>query len=269
MANINYLLKTFFSILYLSSSSIEGLKIHNSVNYLTTNLASYFGTNLRIVKKFGSYTRGTILPRAYDKYSDIDLMVVFNREDHKNVTLGSLRQHLIKFAKARYSSSISFRDQPVVVMELGHIRYDLVPTIITSYGNTWATTYIPQDDNYWQSTDPDGFNGILTAANVRYGSLVKPIIRLMKAWNAKVDYPLRSFVLEQEIAAMNFSGDNYESGFFYAIDQLRQYGYSQNVQNKIMALKKNAERVKNALAAGRDITARDWLTHILPIEKSW
>lgn len=269
MASINYLLKTFSSALYLSQASAEGLKIHNSVNYLTTNLSNYFGTDIRVVKKFGSYTRGTILPRYYDEYSDIDLMVVFNREDYQNVTPGSLRRRLINFANARYATSLSYRDQPVVVLELQHIRYDLVPTIITGYGYSWASTYISQDDSYWQLTYPDEFNNSLTQANVQYDSIVKPIIRLLKAWNAKVNYPLKSFALEQEVAAMNFSGDNYERGFFYAIDQLRQYGYSQNVQNKIDALKKNAERVKNALATDREITARDWLTHILPIEKNW
>lgn len=269
MASMNTLLRDISSALYINPAGTEGTKILKSVDHLTSNLNVHFGNNIRIVKKFGSFTRGTILPRNTDPESDIDLLIVFNLEDTKNVSPGSLRRHLIKFAQARYPSSISYRDQPAVVLELQHIRYDLVPAVISSYGYSWSTTYIPKDDYSWQVTNPDDFNRILTEANVRYDNIVKPIVRLLKAWNAKKDFPLQPFALEQEVAKMNFHGDNYEKGFFYAIEQLNQYGYSQNVQNKIEGLKKNADRVREALAKGNSITAKDWLTHILPIEKDW
>lgn len=190
-------------------------------------------------------------------------MVVFNYSQIWEANPRSLRERLLNFARANYPRSTFYRSRPVVVIELDHIQYDLVPAIITGYG----TTYIPLDDSSWQVTDPIGFNQTLTDANVQYNSVVKPIIRLLKTWNSRVGFPIQPYALEQEIAKMNFAGDNVEKGFFWAIDHLSEYGmgYSLYDQQRLRSLKTNAEKVKNAMAAGNNATAQLWLGHILPL----
>ncbi|RYC72049.1 SMODS domain-containing nucleotidyltransferase [Spirosoma sordidisoli] len=265
--SINAKLAAFASSLYVGVNDAEGEKIRTSVNNLSTRLIASFKGDIRNVEKFGSYTRGTILPRIYDPYSDVDLMIVWNRDD-LNVTPRTLRNYLITFSETYYSRSISYRDSPVVVLELQHINYDLVPVIkVSSFYS--QNTYIPLNDSQWQTTDPLGFNATLSSSNVKYGYIVKPIIRLMKAWNAKVGFPISPYKLEQEVASMSFLGDNVQSGFIYAAQKLLIYGkgYSQNTINKIQALQSNIERVDEALQTDRPLTAVGWLAHILPINK--
>lgn len=114
------------------------------------------------------------------------------------------------------------------------------------------------------STDSSGFNTVLTAANSKYNNLVKPIIRLMKAWNAKAGYPYQSFKLEQEIAGMCFTGDNYETGFFYAIKQLPTWYLTQTDVNKVAVLRNNVVWIKKYLEEDNTVKAKEWLHKILP-----
>lgn len=55
--------------------------ISRSISTLYSRLKDYFGGDIIDVIKFGSYTRGTILPRSYDEKSDVDVMIVF-KNDH-------------------------------------------------------------------------------------------------------------------------------------------------------------------------------------------
>ena len=62
-------------------SSTEKESISKSIYTLQTRLAVYFGADLKDHFRFGSSTRGTILPRSMDEHSDIDYMVVFKDGD--------------------------------------------------------------------------------------------------------------------------------------------------------------------------------------------
>ena len=55
----------------------EKEKIQKSVNAIKSRLSSYFESDLSDALLFGSYTRGTILPRSADSQSDIDIMAVW------------------------------------------------------------------------------------------------------------------------------------------------------------------------------------------------
>jgi predicted nucleotidyltransferase len=267
MISINNQLTNLASTYYLSPGSSEGSGIQISVNHLTAKINTHFGSSIKTITRFGSSIRGTILPRKYDKESDVDIMIVFNYSQTWEATPRSLRERLLNFAKKYYPYSTFYRSRPVVVLELDHIQYDLVPAIVTNYGYSFSTTYIPDNDTSWQITDPTGFNQTLTDANVRYGSVVKPIIRLLKTWNSKAGFPIQPYALEQEVARMSFAGDNVEKGFFWAIAQLSDYStsYSLYDQQRIRSLKSHAERVKNALADNNAYSAQLWLGHILPL----
>ncbi|KAF0176901.1 MAG: nucleotidyltransferase family protein [Nitrospirae bacterium] len=63
-------------------SDAEKASIATSISTLESRLDSYFtnrGDGLTAKFKFGSSTRGTILPRSIDAHSDIDFMVVFEK----------------------------------------------------------------------------------------------------------------------------------------------------------------------------------------------
>lgn len=265
MASIEKDLKTLANDYYISKDSTEKTKIENSLRNIKTKLKQDFGDDIISIVEFGSYVRKTNLPRAFDEKSDIDLMIVFN---HKRLKWNpsTYRKHLLAFTDKYFSNSISYKSAPTVVLELNHIKYDLVPAFQRDEGffTTSMVMYIPETDTDWMETDPHGFSVDLDQVNKDYDYNVKRIIRLLKAWNAKVGYPAESYELEKEIADMDFSEDNLEDGFFYAIDKLSKRGYSTSATRKIEALKSNAEKILDALHDEDVKLAKRWLSHILP-----
>lgn len=268
MVSINAKLLQLANQYYISHGSAEQKKIDASVDNLKRQLRLHFAGNVSNIVEFGSYKRDTILPRQFDNLSDVDLMIFFNHASLQ-VNPGTYRNYLVRFSEERYSRSSVYKSSPTVVLELEHIKYDLVPAYEeTKVWTTVKTIYIPKNDSAWMATDPHGFNSELTRVNTQYGSNIKKVIRLLKAWNAKVGYPIESFGLEKEIAGMTFWFCNsLEEYFFKTIENLSVYRdgnfFTQN--QKVSALKDNANRVKAALQADNIYSANLWLAHILPI----
>jgi predicted nucleotidyltransferase len=263
MLSINNYLQKTANKLFISYSSIEKEKVNRSIKAIKYRLKDYFGNQVKDIIIFGSYTRGTILPRKYDANSDIDIMVIFNTINYHTKKPETYRNNLKEFADNRYKTSISSKDLPSVVLELQNIKFDLVPAIVES---SWLseTIYIPKSGNNWQETDPNGFNSELTDANQKYNNIVKPIIRLLKYWNTKNGSPYESFELEQIIGDMNFKRDNLESGFFYAIDNLPTWGRSSYLKGKVEVLINHKDWLIEYLKREDSTKARNRLHKILP-----
>lgn len=245
MASINYRLQNIASDLFIKYGSTERKYIVDKIDIITTNLKSYFGRDLKEILVFGSFKRDTILPRNFDEHSDIDILVVFNNAE-REYTPETYRTRLKKFAEYKYSRSTVIKDHPSVVLEMNKIKFDLVPCRLVEvfFSNTYQ---IPNKSGSWMDTDPTGFNKKLTEANTRYGNLVKPMVRLFKRWNAWNNHPFSTFELEGIIADVNFSGDNYETGFLYAITQISTFGLGAGAAQKVETLKSNGKWIKEYL----------------------
>lgn len=193
--SVNSYLTTRASNAILSTN--EQASINTSISTLQTRLNTYFGTDLSSHFRFGSSTRGTILPRKMDAHSDIDYMIVFSDSGYTPQTyLNRLR----KFVDAYYASSDIKQSSPTIVLELNHIKFDLVPAL----ANAWGGYQIPNGSDAWQTTNPNDFNSSLTAKNTSNHSLIKPTIRLMKFWNAESGYVFDSFGLEKWIVDQSY-----------------------------------------------------------------
>lgn len=194
----------------------EKESIRRSVATLQNRLNQYFGTDIIQQLIFGSYSRVTILPRSMDTNSDVDYMVVFTDSSSRPQTyLNRLR----RFVEQYYARSEITQSNPTIVLSLNHIKFELVPAI-----NHWLSgLQIPAkasayDD--WMDTDPTGFNRELSNANQANGNQIKPLVRVMKYWNARSGYPFESYALEQDIVRHSF-------GFFGLLggQQLKDYFY--------------------------------------------
>lgn len=196
-------------------SNVEKASIIVSVANLEKKLDDYFGANISSRFKFGSYTRETILPRKIDANSDVDYMVVFKDGTAKPQTyLDRLR----KFVETKYGKSEIYQSNPTIVLELSHIRFELVPAIVIYDGyNIPAPASDWQD---WMATYPNAFNTSLTEANKRQNFNLKPLIRLAKYWNANSGYVYGSYLLEQYIvqnAYLHTTLKDYVYWFFESI----------------------------------------------------
>ena len=201
-------------------SIIKGLEksnIKRSVAIVHKRLKLSFRGELSNISIFGSYTRGTLLPRKIDTRSDVDIMVVFSDNTYNPQTY---LQRLKRFAEANYKKHEIYQSSPTIVLTLNHIKIELVPAIISS----WPGLNIPapaSNFSKWLSTTPDEFNETLTIKNKKTGANIKPVIRIAKYWNALNNYVFSSYELEQNIVSQGYWWKrNLQDYFFSAMNNL-------------------------------------------------
>lgn len=220
--------------------STEQSSITTSIATLQNRIGLHFASG--VIKqhfRFGSSTRGTILPRSMDEHSDIDYMVVFSEN---NATPQTYLNRLKAFVEKYYGSSEIRQSNPTIVLELNHIKFDLVPATTTWLGDL----QIPNNSGGWMTTNPNDFNSTLEAKNKEHKSLIKPTIRLFKYWNATAGFPFQSFEMEKWVCGLSFWWlTNQRDYFFTVIDNLSTISsYSQWVNNEITRAKNIVANVR-------------------------
>lgn len=244
----------------------EKVSIQKSINGINSKLSYYFGDNLSDQLIFGSYNRGTILPRRMDQNSDIDYMLIFNST---NAQPQAYLDRLRRFVSKYYPSSFIAQSHPTIVLSLNHIRFELVPAI----NSLWSGLQIPakaSDYEDWINTDPTDFNEKLISANRDNKNLIKPLVRLVKYWNAKNGYVFDSYKLEQEVV---------NHGYFFVTlfnGQLKDYFYeimssldvdwyaAQWRKDKISRLHRLIELAKQHEQQGLEERATGYIKKIVP-----
>ena len=218
-------------------SATERGSITTSISTLQTRLRSYFPTELQDHFRFGSSTRETILPRSMDERSDIDYMIVFKEGGY---TPQTYLDRVKRFVNYYYSSSEIYQSSPTIVLELNHIKFDLVPAL--KYA--WGTGYqIPKGSGSWQDTNPNDFNKSLEDANKNNAYLLKPTIRLAKFWNAKAGYVFDSFAFEKWMMDQSYFWSSNQKEYLFAVfDALSTYGVTEQWR------KDKVERAKQIIA---------------------
>lgn len=137
-----------------------------------------------------------------DAYSDVDYMVVFSDGSAQPQTyLDRIR----KFAETNYARSEIAQSHPTIALDLNHIRFEIVPATHDAFFG-FRIPAKASDWNKWIPTDPHDANAVLVAKNQRCDNFAKPLVRLVKYWNAKAGYPYESFELEKMVIAHNFGG---------------------------------------------------------------
>jgi predicted nucleotidyltransferase len=246
---------------------LEKADVQRSIAALQRRLDEYFETELSDHFVFGSYSRGTILPRLMDPQSDVDYMVVFSDD---GLRPQSYLDRLRRFAGARYSRSEITQSHPTVVLNLNHIRFELVPAI----NHWWGGLQIPaKDSGYqsWQQTDPKDFNNTLTNANQAHANLIKPLVRIMKYWNVKAGSPFESYALEKTIANHYYgffgllASQNIKDYFFQIVDAVDVGLFAPQWKHDAVArLKLNVDRARRLEQSGQIIQAEALTGQILP-----
>lgn len=248
------------SSLVLSSS--ENASIQTSTTTLRSRLNDYFGSQIKEQLRFGSSTRGTMLPRKADGHSDVDYMVIFdNKDDLKPQTF---IDRLKRFAETKYSRSEVYQSHPTIVLELNHIKFELVP----AYKDWFGTIHIPASSTYlnWMATDPNGFNDSLTTKNQNNDYLIKPMIRLMKYWNAQNDYVYESYELEKAIVNASYMWcKNLRDYFFEGIEDLPTWNLSSQLKkDRVQRAKDLMNKIKQLEYDGYPASAALEIQKLVP-----
>lgn len=235
-------------------STTEQSSITTSISTLQKRLEQHFSNG--VIKqhfRFGSSTRGTILPRSMDEHSDIDYMVVFSEN---NATPQTYLNRLRVFVEKYYKTSDIRQSSPTIVLELNHIKFDLVPATTAWLGEL----QIPDGFGNWMKTNPNDFNAILENKNKQNQSLIKPSIRLFKYWNATAGFPFRSsFEMEKWVCNLGFWLENNLMEYFFKIfDNLNtSLSSSKWVNDEITRAKKIVANVRQYEKAGQPMMAEN------------
>lgn len=239
-------------------SATEKSSIATSISTLRTRLDSYFGDDLSSHLTFGSYTRDTILPRSMDAHSDIDYMVVFSAAGSKPQTY---LDRLKRFVEAKYQTSELYQSSPTIVLELNHIKFELVPAL-----GRWPSGYnIPNGPNDWQATDPNDFNSKLSTKNAAEGYHLKPVIRLLKFWNATAGYVYDSYALEKWVTEQWFSGCSNQRDYLFSIfDKLPVPTDTQWRKDRVERAKKIVAQVRTYEASAMPASAEAEVKKLIP-----
>lgn len=237
----------------------ELTSINTSISTLATRLSSYFGATLSEHFRFGSSTRGTILPRAMDEHSDIDYMVVFADGGY---TPQTYIDRLKRFAEYYYSSSDIKQSSPTIVLQLNHIKFDLVPAL----KGYWTGIYqIPNGTSAWRDTNPNDFNATLTAKNQAELSLMKPTIRLVKFWNAQAGYVYDSFSFEKWIVDQYYYLATNQKDYLFAVfDKLSATETTQWRNDRINRAKQIMAKVREYERDNMPYTAESEIKKLIP-----
>lgn len=263
-SSLNTYLTKLASDYFISHQSAERLMINVSLTTIKDRLKKHFGDKVNDVLVFGSWDRDTTLPRKYDGNSDLDIMIVFNHASIQN-TPETYRKWVLDFAKQKYSTSLSKKDFPTVRIDMTHITFDLIPTKIET-GIFWNQYYIPDNGNRWMSTDPFTFTQTVKQKNTNNNSVVKPVLRLIKAWSVKAGYPFDSFELEKYVVENVFwiFNQTIESAFFAAINNLPTWDVTLSQKAKVKSAMDTIKTIKSHLEQDNLLMAKYYLHKILP-----
>lgn len=207
----------------LNIAENEKESIATSISALDKRLDHYFGDELEEKLQFGSSTRNTMLPREADDNSDVDYLIIFSSSSKPQTYLNKLK----KFAEKYYSQSLVKQSSPAVVLELNHIKFDLVPGQKALFFFDYKIPS-PTDDYLedWKGTDPFSLNSELNDMNKESGFRLKKAIRITKYWNAINGYVYDSFDLEKKLVQKWFSNCHNTKDYFYeCVDCIASYNW--------------------------------------------
>lgn len=243
---LNSYLENLASKLIIREYEKEKIKI--SIETLNNRLNRYF-SNIEEKFVFGSYLRGTILPRNADCNSDIDFMVVFkNPNRYKPDTM---LRWLRNFVEENYSTSEIYQSHPTIVLKLNHIKFELVPAYNPLNKLGLKSYMIPAphlDYTDWITTDPDKLKELVTEKNKNNNSKIKPLIRLMKYWNVINGKIYSSYEIENHVISQSyyFSNTNMVKMLNVAIQSLPvSYNLSYAKREKVNNLKIKMNSIKD------------------------
>lgn len=236
--------------------------IDNHIMALNVKLIWYFDSG--VVKEkftFGSFKRKTLMPRRADSRSDVDYMIVF-ADDSKQPS--TYLNYLKDFALAKYTTSEIYQSHPTIVLELSKIKIELVPAILSS----WDSYQIPaalNDYSTWQTTHPNAFNNQLSNKNTNDKGLIRPLIRVMKYWNALNGWVYSSYELENMIVNHYYIFCNDLFDYFKSfVSSAGTYGLSQTKKDKVDRLKRIVNDATKLNSDGFPTAAENKLKEAIP-----
>jgi hypothetical protein len=215
-------------------------------------------------KLIGSAGRSTIVRPI----NDVDLFAVFNDDQVWETYKGDSRKLLYRLRDTldkKYSVKVGSRGQAIRLFYKQVPNVEIVPAFPVGGGGYYipsGKTSFWSGGGTWQQTDPFVHESFMAKRNGKLDNRLKPLIRVIKCWNAAHSKRLTSFHLEL-IAQASFSSIgtsqrlNIHQFFEWAPNYINvsdPAGYSGDLANDFDWLK--LQNVKAALKSAYDTSGR-------------
>ena len=170
-------------------------------------LQDFFDKNFTMAErafKTGSYARGTICSGQ----KDVDLMAPLYYPTYKDRYDNDSRAFLYyvrdQLNERYWATKVSAR-QVAVTLDFTSITADVVPCFQRS--GQGGGFFMPDGTGGWMETNPKYHTQLIARGDTAYNGRLKPLIRLIKAWNLANGNHLRSFHVELLVYKM-WDGNN-------------------------------------------------------------
>ena len=239
----------------LKPTDTQWATIHDRRNVNNNKLAAAFPSTATLVfdrsSLIGSADRATII-RPVD---DVDIIAVFDPAGFEQYRFDSKKFiYRVRDALDAGASIAGARGQAVRIFYASGPKADVTP----GFARRGGGYLIPKGDGTWQATDPDYHDTYISGRHAALGYHLKPMARLIKAWNRAHSQRLSSFHIECMLATTFVSiGANYREAtwtfFDHASASLNVHdpaGHSGDLAAKLTLTQEQA--VKTSFASARD-----------------
>lgn len=189
--------KTFLSNLQLTADQVsDGETKHAGVRKCLNKY--YYETLSETENSFliGSWAKLTRVrpPRDVDLYFVLPYAVYERFAAYSGNKQSALLQEVKNVLLNTYSTSDMSGDGQVVLVRFNTINVEIVPAFLLTSGRY----YIPNthDGGSYKETDPNAELSAIQAADKANNYNVRPIVRMMKAWQSNCSVSIKSFHLE-------------------------------------------------------------------------
>jgi len=236
MTDINSYLTELAQRLVIEPNTKE--KIEVSISYLKKEVWGLFQNRLSDIVVFGSYDRETIVRTDPDK--DVDIMIVFKKNEFQPDTY---LKHIKEFCENKYQRSEIYSDHPTVVLEMEHIKIELVPA--TYYSETAVKIPAPRSKELkWITASPREYKNKLQSKDKNNKGLILPIIKIFKHWNVNQGKPFASYELEKSIIEKLYDCATLRDYYFSATNAIENILRTDQQKKSFADLKERNRRLR-------------------------
>lgn len=152
----------------------------------------------------GSWGKDTAIrpPRDVDLYFLLPVAVYYRFQGHFWNRQSALLQEVKRVLGVTYPETGMSGDGQVVVVNFGTYKVEVAPAFCLDNGRYWICD--THNGGSYKETDPWAEARQLEAADTAHARNLRPLIRMLKVWQAVCSVPIKSFQLE--LVAADFLG---------------------------------------------------------------
>jgi predicted nucleotidyltransferase len=213
-------------------------RIDVSISHLKEKIWGLFQERLLEVAVIGSFDRETFIEQ--DEEGDVDILVVFKQKEFQPDTY--LKQ-IRAFCEKNYPRSEIYPDHPTMVVEMEHIKFEIVPSF--NYSSDTVKIPAPKTKELkWISSSPKHFKSTTTKKDANNKGLILPLIRIIKYWNSINGKLFSSYELEKFIVDKIYNCSNLKDYYFSATGSLDELAKTEQHKKLLMDLKEKHRRIR-------------------------